>query len=392
MTRVLHLLSRFDIGGTERQLVERLRRHPRGFEPRVACCELYGKFLPPIRALGIEPFVIPLEGLAHPSAALAVAQLARLIRKEKVELVHANDFAMAAVGLPAARLAGARFIVNRVDLGHRRPGFGSGHRMIEAFTARRADLVCANAEAVRQVCVEEEGCDPSRVAVVRNGMDLAAFDALASRPCDALPVEPGDVLVAVIGNLWPVKGHRTLLEAAVRFRGRVKFLCAGEGVEKPFLVSRIRELGLEKTVLLIGHRTDVPALLARSHAFALCSSAEGLSNAIMEAMAARLPIVATRVGGNPELLADGRGLLVPHGDPAALAEALKRILVDRAGARELGRRARAFVEAELSPDRMQAAHEELYRRALDAGEQRSPRVSEEANAVHRHGREPCSTS
>lgn len=381
MTRVLHLLSRFDIGGTERQLVERLRRHPRGFEPLVACCELYGKFLPPIRALGIEPFVVPLRGLLHPSAALATARLAWLMRRHRVDLVHANDFAMSVVGLPAARLAGARFIVNRVDLGHLRPGFGVAHRKLESFVSRHSDLVCVNAEAVRHVCIAEEGCDPDRVIVVRNGMDVAAFDALAAKPGDPLPAQEGDVLIAVIGNLWPVKGHRVLLDAAVRFRGcRVKFLCAGEGVEKPYLQRRIRELGLENTVLLIGHRTDVPSILARSHAFALGSSAEGLSNAIMEAMAARLPIVATRVGGNAELLDAGRGLLVPYGDAAALGDALERILADPERAREMGRRARAFVEAELSLDRMQSAHEAIYRRAL------------EAPVDVRLGRESCSTS
>jgi len=369
MPRVLHLLSRFDIGGTERQLVERLRLHPRGFTPLVACCELYGKFLPPIRALGIEPFVVPLKGLLHPSAALAVARLAILIRRQKVDLVHANDYALAAIGLLAARIAGARIVVNRVDLGHLRPGFGVAHRRLEALVARSADLVCVNAEAVRQVCVAEEGCDPDRVVVVRNGMDVEAFDALAAGPVEPLPVATGDVLVAVIGNLWPVKGHRTLVEAAAMLRERhprLKFLCAGEGVEKAFLQQRIRELRLEERVLLIGHRTDVPAILARADAFALCSSAEGLSNAIMEAMAARLPIVATRVGGNGELLEGGRGLLVPPGDPAAFASALEQVLMNRAQAREMGRRARTFVEAELSLDRMQAAHEELYLRALES--------------------------
>jgi hypothetical protein len=137
MPRVLHLLSRFDVGGTERQLVERLRRHPRGFEPFLACSELYGKFLAPVRALGIEPIVVPVRGLAHPSAALAVARLAMTMRERKIDLVHANDFAMSVLGLAAARLSGARIIVNRVDLGHLRPGFGVAHRRLEAFTARR---------------------------------------------------------------------------------------------------------------------------------------------------------------------------------------------------------------------------------------------------------------
>ena len=368
MPRVLHLLSRFDIGGTERQLVERLRRHPRGFEPFLACSELYGKFLAPVRALGIEPIVVPVRGLAHPSAALAVARLAMAMRARKIDLVHANDFAMSVLGLAAARLSGARVIVNRVDLGHLRPGFGVAHRRLEAFAARRADLVCANAEAVRQVCIAEEGCDPAKVVVVRNGLDLARFDALAAQPGDPLPVEPGDVLVAVIGNLWPVKGHRVLLEAAALLRDRsprLRFLCAGEGIEKEFLKERIRALGLEDRVLLLGHRTDIPSLLARADAFALCSSAEGLSNAIMEAMAARLPIVATRVGGNSELLEGGRGLLVPYGSPLALAEALEQLRSNPAKAREMGRKARAFIEAELSLETLQSAHEALYRRALE---------------------------
>src|SRR5712691_1618175 len=197
MPAVLHLLSRFGIGGTERQLVERLRHHPRGFEALLVCNEAAGQFLAPIRALGIEPIAIPVRGLAHPSGAAAVARLAALIKRRRVDLVHANDYAMSMLGLAAARLAGARIVTNRVDLGHLRPGFGVAHRRVEAFAARHADLVCANAEAVREVCVAEEGCDPDRVVVIRNGIDLARFDALAAQPPDPLPLRPGDAMVAV---------------------------------------------------------------------------------------------------------------------------------------------------------------------------------------------------
>jgi len=367
MPTVLHLLSRFNFGGTERQLVERLRRHPRGFEPILACSALTGAFLDPIRALGIEPIVVPVSGLVHPSGAFAVARLAALIKSHKVDLVHANDFAMSVLGLAAARIAGARIVTNRVDCGHLRPGFGVTHRRLEAFAARNADLVCANAEAVRTVCIDEEGCDPDRVVVVRNGLDIARFDSLSAKLEGPLPVHPGDFPVAVVGNLWPVKGHATLVEAAALLRDcapQVRFLCVGEGVMRPVLERRIRELGIEDRVLLLGHRTDVPAVLARSSAFTLCSSNEGLANAIMEAMAARLPAVATRVGGNPELLADGRGLLVPYGDPRALADAILRILADPAEARAMGVRGRAFIEGQLSLDRMQSDHEALYCRAL----------------------------
>jgi glycosyltransferase involved in cell wall biosynthesis len=364
---VAHLVTQFNIGGTERQLVERLRRHPASFAPIVVCNHAVGGFLEPIRALGIEPIVVPYKGLTHPSAALAVARLAGVFKLLHVDVAHANDFGMSVLGVAAARLAGTRIVVNRVDLGHLRPGFTALHRRIEALAARNADLVCANAEAVRRVCIEEERCAPERVVVLRNGLDLERFDALAAAPGDPLPREPGDTVISVIGNLWPVKDHRTLVEAAGRLKDsfpRLRFFCAGDGVERPYLESRIRELGLEGRVVLLGHRTDVPSLLARSDAFLLCSTAEGLSNAVMEGMAARLPVIATRVGGNPELLEGGRGLLVPPRDPAALAAAVTRLLADREEAREMGRRGRAFVEAELTVSRMQSAHEELYLKAL----------------------------
>ncbi len=379
--RVLHIVSRFEIGGTERQLVERLRRHPRGFEPLLACSDASGKFLPTIRALGIEPIVIPLRGLAHYTAGLAILRIAALIRSHKVDLVHANDLTMSALGLSAARLAGVSVVVNRVDMGHLRPGMTIWHRRMEMFAARHADICCANAEAVRRMCIEEEGCHPDRVVVVRNGLDLPAFDELAAQPGDPLPLEPGDSMVAVIGNLWPVKGHRVLVEAAALLRERcpkVRFFCAGEGSEKAALQKRIRELGLERTVVLLGHRIDVPSLLRRADAFTLCSSAEGLSNAVMEAMAARLPVVATDVGGNGELLEGGRGVLVPYGDSQALAGALDRIFTDRVAAQAMGRRARAFIESELTLDGMQSAHEQLYLRALEP-------------SARWIGEEPCST-
>jgi glycosyltransferase involved in cell wall biosynthesis len=364
---VAHLVTQFNIGGTERQLVERLRRHPAGFAPIVVCNNAVGQFVEPIRTLGIEPIVIPYRGLLHPSAAMAVLKLAALFRLLRVDIAHANDFGTSVLGVAAARMSGAKIIVNRVDLGHLRPGFTAWHRRLEAFAARNADLVCANAEAVREVCISVERCKPDRVVVLRNGLDLSRFDALASHPGDPLPRQPGDVAVAVVGNFWPVKDHRTLVEAAGLLKDRfpkLRFFCAGDGVERAYVESRIRELGLEDRVVLLGHRTDIPSLLARSDAFLLCSTAEGLSNAIIEAMAARLPVIATRVGGNPELIDGKRGLLVPPRDPAALADAVARLLLDPAEAKEMGRRGRAFVEAELTLSRMQSAHEELYLRAL----------------------------
>jgi glycosyltransferase involved in cell wall biosynthesis len=304
------------------------------------------------------------------------------MREAGVRIVHATDFNTNLLALAAGRLAGARVVVSRVDLGHLRDGFGKWHREAEKWNARHADLVIANAEAVREVCIREERCRPERVVVVRNGLDLARFDELSAQPLQApLPIGPDDIPVAVIGNLWPVKGHRTLVEAAALLARRmpqVRFLCAGEGPERNPLEQLISELHLGDRVFLLGHRLDVPAILARMRAACLCSSAEGLSNALMEAMAARLPIVATAVGGNPELVRPGEnGLLVAYGDAPSLADKICELLADPARAAEMGRRGRARVEAELTLARMAEAHGAVYQRLLESAPLPSPALSTE---------------
>lgn len=362
---VLHLVNRFWVGGSERQFVERLRRHPPGFRAVVGCLEASGPALEEVRALGYEPLVFPLKGsMAQANTAVQIARMAALIRSEGIRIVHGTDFNTNLLGLAAAKLGGAKAIVSRVDLGHLRAGFGKLQREAEKLCSRFADLVVANADAVKQVCIREEGCRPEKVVVVRNGIDLERFDKLAAQPLQG-PLPEGR-LVAVIGNLWPVKGHRTLVEAVARLPQSlhdVKFICAGEGPERDYLEKRIAELGLGQRVILLGHRLDVPAVLMHAQAACLCSSAEGLSNALMEAMAARLPIIATRVGGNPELIGDN-GKLVPYGDVAALTEALTALLSKPEEARAMGVRGRKRVESELTLTRMADGHGALYRKAL----------------------------
>jgi len=368
--RVLHLIHRFYVGGAERQFIERLRGHPQGFEPVVGCLEISGGNLADFRALGLgEPHLFPLRrSLLRPNTAVQVLRIAALVRRLGVRIVHGTDFVTNFLGLLAARLAGARMVVSRVDLGHERPGFGPLHRRVEKLVAARADVVCANAAAVARLCIAEEGCAPDRVAVVRNGIDLRRFDQLAARAPDG-PVPDGGPVVAVVANLWPVKDHRTLVEAAALVRRRipdVRFALVGDGPERGYLERRIGELGLGDAVRLLGTRYDVPAILARAAAFCLPSRAEGLSNAIMEAMAAGLPVVATDAGGNAELVQHGgTGFVVPVGDAGGMAGRLVELLSDRGLARGMGHRGRAAAERELSLDRKQAAYGDLYCRLLD---------------------------
>src|SRR5256712_9251727 len=187
---VLHLVSRFWIGGAERQFVERLRRNPPGFRAVVGCLEVSGPLLEPVRRMGYEPEVFPLKGsMLQANTAVQIARMAALIRAEGIRIVHATDFNTNLLGLAAARLAGAKAIVSRLDLGHLRAGLGRWHRRAGVLNSRLADLVVADAEAVREGCIREEGVRPEKCVVVRNGIDLEHFDVLASHGLqDTLPV------------------------------------------------------------------------------------------------------------------------------------------------------------------------------------------------------------
>jgi glycosyltransferase involved in cell wall biosynthesis len=380
---VLHLVSRFWVGGSERQFIERLRAHPQGFTPHVACLELSGGNLEEFLALKLPPpEVFPLNGsLLKANTMRQVARLARVIRARSVKLVHANEFISNLVGFLAARAAGVPVIVNRGDLGHLRDGFGAWHRRVERWISRHADAVCANAEGVRRLCIEAEGSGEERTFVVRNGLDLERFDALASRELQG-PLPAGEQLVAVVANLWPVKGHRTLIEAIGRVHGRLplaRFALIGDGPERQELERRIAELGIGSAVVLLGTRYDVPAILRRCHAACLPSLAEGLPNAVMEAMAAGLPVVATAVGGTPELVTPHEtGLLAPAGDAEALGTMLLQLLRDPHAAAAMGRRGRERIASEFSLARMAAAHERMYRAVLLHRVTDAPPVGEQA--------------
>ncbi len=170
----------------------------------------------------------------------------------------------------------------------------------------------------------------------------------------------------------PVKGQQDVLVAmrnVLRDLPEAQLLLVGEGVRRPALERAARELGLGASCAFLGHRLDVPALLRRVQCAISASYAEGISNAILEAMAARLPVVATAVGGTPEIIRDGlNGFLVAAGAPAHLASRLRVALRDRALAARLGEEARQAVEREFGVEQMRHAYEHLYRGVLRLGE------------------------
>ena len=369
-TKILQLVNCLGLGGTERQLVEVLRGLDRTrFDSDLCVLMRVGELVPTMRALGFAPTEFHLKGsLARPNTAVQVLRLALRIREERARLVHCHDFYSNLVGSAAARLAGVPYIVSRRDLG---AWIGPARAQVLRLATRLAPTVLCNAQAIRDSLVDVEGNDPERIVVVPNGLDLELFDREAARPLEA-PVKvlagPGPV-VAVVGNMkHAVKGHTDLLLAAhavLSTAPECRFVLVGDGELRAELEQRARELGIAHAVEFAGRRTDVPAILSRCQLAVSASHREGLSNALMEAMAARLPVVATGVGGNVELVRDGRsGFIVPRADPAALAQRIVELVRAPHLARRLGLAGRRHIEEELSASRLTQRLETLYERLI----------------------------
>jgi glycosyltransferase involved in cell wall biosynthesis len=361
---VLHLSSSSGPGGAETVMASVAS----GLDParyRSAVCLFRDGWLRDrCEGLGLETHVIPI------TRALDLVWLRRfqaLLRERDVALIHAHEFGANTWGTLAGRLA-RRPVVATV---HGRSYYTDSLRRRLAYrVVSRAAVMVAVSENVQRFVVESTGVSPHRVRVVHNGIGLQrpVSSEVRARVRSELGLLEADRVVTAVGNLYPVKGHRYLLEAAPRILARCPsavFLFAGRGDCEAELRAQARALGIEARVRFLGLRHDVPALLAVAHVFAQPSLAEGLSIAILEAMAAAKPVVTTRVGGNPELVADGAsGLLVEPADASALAAAVTRLLTDAEEARRLGDNGLARVRSRFSIDAMVRQYETIYATAL----------------------------
>lgn len=359
---VLHLVDCLNPGGTERQLIEqclRLDRHR--WRPIVAAFHARGQLEPELHRAGIAVATFPLRTqLIHTNTAEQIVRLAGLCRRERVRLIHAHDFYANLVGSAVARLAGTRLITSRRDCAH---WLSPAQRWSLGTAFRAADRLLVNGTVLGEMAVRELGVDAARVRVIHNGIDLDRFDAEARLPPDPpLPSSPPETAtLVVLANMhFQEKGHTDLLLALPHLQRSWRLLLVGGGVEQPRLEAMARELGLEKRVLFLGPRQDAPRILARADLACSASWAEGMPNALLEAMAASRPVVATTVGGCPELLAEGGGELVPPHNPERLALAITNILSDPPRLRLLGNEARRSVEHRFTIQRAAKALDRLY--------------------------------
>jgi len=352
-------LTRFEAGGTERQMIELIRRlDPARFRVHVGCFHREGAWLPRVADRAASLVEFPIAGFPRPSTVAQMLAFTRWCRREQIAVVQTCDLYANIFGLPAAKLAGVP-----VRIGSRRelnPDKSSGQIFLQRQAYRCATRVVANSEAARTM-LEREGLPRSSIAVICNGIEAGLF-----RSRDTAPATRRVRTILTVANLRPEKAHEVLIDAAallVPEHPELHFQLAGAGPCRARLESLVRGKGLHANVSLLGHRDDIPALLAGADLFVLPSRSEAFPNSAMEAMAAGLPVV----GGLLNLIEDGRtGLLVPPDNPRKLADAIRRLVEDPAFAHHLGDRAREQVAERYSFETMVQAFEELYVAGLAA--------------------------
>jgi glycosyltransferase involved in cell wall biosynthesis len=347
---VAHVTFGLDVGGQEKLLIEFARHaEPGRFDLRFISIGSRGVLAGEIEALGYPVTALGVPSGLHPSL---IVRLARSFRRWRPDVVHTHDpRALFYAGI-AARLTRVPWIV------HTRHGRDVGatprQTMMIRYLSKLVDrFVCVSEEVA--ALSREQGIAGARLRTILNGIDLGRFGFRGPDPAGP---------VVTVARLSPEKDVANLVRAtaiAAEDLPELRVEVAGPGPCLEDVKQLAAELGVAGRIAFLGEVRDVPALLARARMFVLPSRSEGIPLTALEAMARGLPVVATRVGGLPEVVADGvTGLLVPPDDPAALAQAIVRIGRDPAGGLRMGQAGRRRVEQHFEIRRMVADYEALY--------------------------------
>jgi glycosyltransferase involved in cell wall biosynthesis len=362
--RVLYLSHAFAVGGAEEMVLNLVRHLPPNYVPTVACIYEAGPIGLEIERTGVPFKVLGLTpGLRHPFDLL---RLRDFLFECRPDIVHTFLLTGSLYGRFAAMMARVPVVIGtEVNIYERKRTL---HARAERWLMRDTDAVVASAESVRDFYIEQVEADPSKVEVIYNAVDWAQLEASVSRDemRASVDVPAGVPLLTIIARLTEQKGHRILLDALSRpDLAHAYLMVVGDGPLREALERQASDLGLSPRVRFLGARRDLGNILGATDVFVMPSFWEGLPLAMVLAMGAGLPVVATRVAGIPEVVQDGvTGLLVPPGDSVELGAALSRVVNDDTARGLLGQAARAFVRPRFGVDGYVQSVTALYDRLM----------------------------
>lgn len=366
--KVLHLITDLDVGGTPTALVSILEHTHRGAYD-IHVCSLKRRtsisVADEIKKLGIPVYFLNAERLLF---FVVPYRLMLLLRDLGVDLLHTWLFHANLFGRLAGRLEGVPTIISS----ERSVNQGKGLFRIWAdrFTSTLANLIVVNAEAVRQTLVRREGISPSKISVIKSGVDLMKFSngKVNGNLRSELGVDRKDFVISTVARLDPVKGHEDLLLAMQEVWKAIpstRLLLVGGGPQKKHIERKIELLGMAEKVMMLGVRRDIPEILAISDLFVLPSWEEGMPLSLLEAMGMGKAVVATDVGGVREVIPnDSLGVVVPARDPERLGQAIMNLLRDAKKREEMGRNARHHIQNAFDVSRTVRELEKAYHQIL----------------------------
>jgi glycosyltransferase involved in cell wall biosynthesis len=380
--KVVRVIARLNIGGPAIHVVNLTAGlDPMRFESMLVTgteSPGEGSMLDLARARGVTPVIIPGmvgEATLNQRDLKALLALYRLFRRERPHIVHTHTAKAGVLGRVAARLAGVPVVVHTFH-GHVLHGYYSP---LKNWLLRRAerglgllsDRLVTVSEQVKRDLVRYGVAGAQKITVIPLGLDLEPFLAGAGQRGKLrreLGLTDGEPLVGIVGRIFPIKNHRLFLEAAARVAKELdsaRFLVVGDGVLRPAMEDYAQALGLASRVMFTGWRRDLPVIYPDLDVLVISSNNEGTPVSAIEAMAAGCPVVATGVGGLPDLIADGEtGCLVPARDPAALATRILKLLRERDTASRIAKTAQATVAERFGVERLCRDVEDLYEELL----------------------------
>ena len=358
---ILHVDPERGMGGGEAQVLGLARLLAARGDRQAIAADPHGSLARAAAALGVP--VVPLRIRNHADV-VAGRRLARLLAEDRYDIVHFHTARAHAMSIfLGSRPRVRRVVTRRMD--YRLRGGGYARWLYN----RGADAVVAISEGVREALLAS-GVHPAQIAVVPSGVDVERFALGASHRDDErrrLGLASGELVLAIVGALEERKGHAILLDAVALLRDLpLRVLCAGSGSCAQALAARRDALGLGDRVRFLGRVEDVPVFLAAVDIVVMPSRHEGLGVAALEAMAAGRPVIATRVGGLPEVVGDDGGLLVPPENPQALAAAIRHLALAPATARTLGEAGRRRVAQRFTLAAMAQGTRAVYRDLVPA--------------------------
>jgi glycosyltransferase involved in cell wall biosynthesis len=368
----MQLVLSLSPGGTERLVLELCRRLANDVDTIVCCLDEPGEWASEVARLNVPVFSLARRPGFHPSLSV---RLREILKTHRIEVVHCHHYSPYVYGVLAAVLhPSVRVIFTEHGRLHG-AAVSAKRRLVNPFLARWPARIFAVSMALKQDMVAE-GFPERSINVLYNGIELGQrplpADRVAMRASLGLPADA--LVIGTVGRLDPVKSLATLLEARALLAPRLpaaQLVIAGDGPERQALVERAHALGITATTHFTGYRSDVRALMAAFDIYVNCSTYEGVSLTILEAMATALPVVATMVGGTPEVVVDQETGLLVQPRPHAVASAIATLALNPQRGHKMGEAGRWRVKRHFTIERMVNDYAAAYQLRRQPDERRS---------------------